>query len=400
MSRDILERIDKIGDRTLDMHCDVDLLSIFEKSTDYISLVMDVAGVLRDMYFSGVSPRVFNTGIAVSVFKDEAVRFRNSYISSANLLGLRHQDLDIEKYDLKNLENLDIDSLSNVLSIMARCIGIRDCSNYGVGQVSLEKVKEIVDREWERKSFPFRPSILNLKSDVDSPVQALSDLLYLKNVFGDLNSLKNKKFVLSWGYSPRYDKPLAVTQGVLVLVSQFFGEIVLASPESISVSKEVMDLVKGRCMASGNKFSISDDLGDACRGADVVYVKSWASPDVLEQKSSFIHNQDRINLENLRIDTLAKNSKFKNWEYNQNIENLTKNSSARLMHSLPADVSDYTTRFGEISLDSFEKHRAHLLNQTSFQSFVMSAATLVGQYLDDTKGVLKRIMERKRDIKL
>ena len=41
-----------------------------------------------------ISPKIFDSGLAISLFRDNSTRTRFSYASAANMLGLEVQDLD------------------------------------------------------------------------------------------------------------------------------------------------------------------------------------------------------------------------------------------------------------------------------------------------------------------
>jgi len=71
-----------------------DLLLTWDKSRDEIDAVLGTAQALKSIRDAGFSSRVFDSGIAVSIFRDKSTRTRFSFLSAANMLGLAVQDLD------------------------------------------------------------------------------------------------------------------------------------------------------------------------------------------------------------------------------------------------------------------------------------------------------------------
>ena len=101
-----------------------DFFLTWEKSFDEISAVFTVADALRCMRENNISPRIFDSGLAVSIFRDQSTRTRFSFSSACNLLGLTVQDFDEGKSQVAHGETLR--ETANMISFMADVIGIRD----------------------------------------------------------------------------------------------------------------------------------------------------------------------------------------------------------------------------------------------------------------------------------
>ena len=71
-----------------------DFLLTWDKSVAELKQVLLVAEALKHLHLNNVSARCFDTGIAVSNFRDNSTRTRFSFSSASNLLGLAVQDLD------------------------------------------------------------------------------------------------------------------------------------------------------------------------------------------------------------------------------------------------------------------------------------------------------------------
>ncbi len=66
----------------------------WKESDDEIAAVFQVAEVLRALRENNISTKVFDSGLGISVFRDNSTRTRFSFASACNLLGLEVQDLD------------------------------------------------------------------------------------------------------------------------------------------------------------------------------------------------------------------------------------------------------------------------------------------------------------------
>ena len=65
----------------------------WDKTDDEIDAIFTVADALRDLRERNKSTRVFDSGLGISIFRDNSTRTRFSFASACNLLGLRTQDL-------------------------------------------------------------------------------------------------------------------------------------------------------------------------------------------------------------------------------------------------------------------------------------------------------------------
>ena len=69
----------------------------WDKTDDEIDAIFTVADALRDLRERNKSTRVFDSGLGISIFRDNSTRTRFSFASACNLLGLEVQDLDEKK---------------------------------------------------------------------------------------------------------------------------------------------------------------------------------------------------------------------------------------------------------------------------------------------------------------
>ena len=314
-----------------------DFLLTWEKSNDDLLAILEIADILKDMRQANISPRVYDSGLAVSVFRDNSTRTRFSFASAANLLGLAVQDMDEQKSQIAHGET--VRETANMISFLSDFIGIRDDIFLGEGNKYMREVSFALDEGFNAGVLPVRPGIVNLQCDQDHPTQSLSDLLHLKHEFGSLEALKGKKIVMSWAYSPSYGKPMSVPQGIIALMTRFGMQVELAYPEGYSLIPEVVETARAFAIQSGGSLNINHSMDDAMKDADIVYPKSWAPYHIMVQRTELLKNKDTQGLAELEKQALENNARFSNWEYTDKQEKLTKHGNALYMHCLPADIS-------------------------------------------------------------
>jgi knotted carbamoyltransferase YgeW len=370
-----------------------DFLLTWEKSEKDLRLVMDVASILKEMRSQNISPRVFDSGLAISNFRDNSTRTRFSFASASNLLGLAVQDLDEEKSQIAHGET--VRETANMISFMSDFIGIRDDLFLGEGNKYMREVGQALDEGFEKGVLPARPGIINLQCDMDHPTQSMADLMHLQNIFGSLENLRGKKIVMSWAYSPSYGKPLSVPQGIIALMSRFGMSIELAYPEGYGLIPEIVETAKKNAKESGGSFNISHSMSEAVKNADIVYPKSWAPFHIMQQRTKLLMAGDKNGLKELEQVCLANNARFSNWEYDEAKMKLTKNENALYMHCLPADISGVSCKQGEVSAEAFEHYRIKTYQEAGFKPYIIAAMMFTNRFGNPAE-VLKSILERNK----
>lgn len=116
------ELIKDINSLTSHLH-EKDFLLTWEQTPDELKQVLDVAAALKALRAENISTKVFNSGLGISVFRDNSTRTRFSYASALNLLGLAQQDLDEGKSQIAHGET--VRETANMISFCADAIGIR-----------------------------------------------------------------------------------------------------------------------------------------------------------------------------------------------------------------------------------------------------------------------------------
>jgi len=357
-----------------------DFLLTWDKNPGELEATLALAELLKERHKQGKTNRVFDSGLAVSIFRDNSTRTRFSFASAANALGLAVSDMDEEKSQVSHGET--VRETANMISFMTRAIGIRDDMYLGEGHTYMKEVSEAVQTGFEEGVLHNRPGLINLQCDIDHPTQSMSDLAMLKNHFGSLEALKGKKIAMSWAYSPSYGKPLSVPQGIIGLMTRYGMDVTLAHPEGYGLIPEVTVLAKKQAEASGGSFQVVHDMETAFGDAHVVYPKSWAPFHVMEQRTQLLKQGDRGGLKDLEQICLSNNAKFMDWECSEEKMKLTRSGEALYMHCLPADISGVSCERGEVTAGVFEKYRRQTYLEASYKPFIIAAMMLLTSVKD------------------
>ena len=367
-----------------------DFLLTWEHSQAEIRAILLAAECLQTLYAAGRSLRLFDTGLAVSIFRDQSTRTRFSFASAAAALGLTLADLDEAKSQIAHGETLR--ETATMIAFLAEAIGIRDDIYLGEGNRSMREVASALQEGYKRGVLPQRPAVINLQCDIDHPTQTLADLLHLERHFGGLAGLRGRKFVISWAYSPSYGKPLSVPQGLIGLLTRFGMNVTLAYPEGYDLLPEVVELAGKQAAASGGAFRVSHDMAEAFDGTEIVYPKSWAPMPIARRRTELLQKADRAGLLALEKECLEENARHKSWQCDEALMKRTAAGSALYMHCLPADISGVSCPQGEVSREVFERYRLETYREASWKPFVI-AALIVLTRVPDPRASLRRLVD-------
>ena len=374
-----------------------DFLLTWEHPTEEIKAILTLAETLKQLHQAGQSYRAFDTGLAISIFRDNSTRTRFSYASAASALGFTLSELDEQKSQVAHGET--VRETANMISFLTEVIGIRDDMFLGAGNTYMREVGDALTDGTQQGVLHRRPSIINLQCDVDHPTQSLADLAWLQKHFGSLDQLKGKKLAMTWAYSPSYGKPLSVPQGIIGLMTRFGMDVSLAYPEGYELIPEVVDVARKNAKETGGSLTVGNSMEDAFRGADIVYPKSWAPYQVMQQRTELLKKADKDGLKSLEQACLANNARFKNWECDRAKMDLTAGKKALYMHCLPADITDVSCAAGEVSADVFEQYRIPTYHEASYKPFIISALMFLTR-VQNSGLKLEEIVSRARNLSL
>ena len=358
--------IDKLNALNFKEMYNGDFFLTWEKSDDELEAVFTVADALRYMRENNISTKVFESGLGISLFRDNSTRTRFSFASACNLLGLEVQDLDEGKSQVAHGET--VRETANMISFMADVIGIRDDMYIGKGNKYMHEV-------------------------VDAVTQAMADMLHIIHEFGGVENLKGKKIAMSWAYSPSYGKPLSVPQGIIGLMTRFGMDVVLAHPEGYEVFPEVEAVAAENAKKSGGSFTKTNNMAEAFKDADIVYPKSWAPFAAMEKRTELYGNGDTEGIKALEKELLAQNAEHKDWACTEELMATTKNGKALYLHCLPADITGVSCEEGEVDASVFDRYRDPLYKEASYKPYIIAAMIFLAKF-ENPQEILKKLEER------
>jgi knotted carbamoyltransferase YgeW len=382
--------------KTQDMYLN-DFFHTWTESDDEIAAVFQVAEILRAMRENNISTKVFDSGLGISIFRDNSTRTRFSFASACNLLGLEVQDLDEKLSQIAHGET--VRETANMISFMADVIGIRDDMYIGKGHTYMKTVASAVQEGYDDGVLEQRPTLVNLQCDIDHPTQSMADMLWVINHFGGVENLKGKKIAMTWAYSPSYGKPLSVPQGIIGLFTRFGMDVVLAHPEGYNVMPEIEDVAAENAKKSGGSYKRVNSMSEAFKDADIVYPKSWAPFAVMEERTKLVEEGKFEDLKDLEKRCLSNNAKFKDWTCTEDLMKTTKDGKALYMHCLPADITGVSCKEGEVEASVFDRYLVPLYKEASYKPYIIAAMIFLAKFQNPSAKLGDLLEDAKKRIK-
>ena len=374
-----------------------DFLNTWDKSQDQLKAILLIAKILKSFRESNLSSKIFDSGLAISIFRDQSTRTRFSFVSACNLLGLLPVDFDEKKSQVAHGETLR--ETANMISFMAEVIGIRDDMFIGVGEKYMKDISNAVKDGFDNGIIEQLPILINLQSDVDHPTQSMSDLLYLTEYFGSIENLRGKKIAMTWAYSPSYGKPLSVPQAIIGLMTRFGMKVTLAHPKGYDLLPDVITKAEENVNNFGGSFNRTEKMEEAFDNADIVYPKSWAPFEAMKKRSELFLKGDMKSVETLEKELLSENAKYKDWACTEAYMKKTKNGKALYMHCLPADINGVSCKEGEVDASVFERYRKNLYKEASFKPYIIAAMIFLAKIKNPLDALTKILTNNSERIK-
>ncbi|MFN8399265.1 MAG: ornithine carbamoyltransferase [Anaerolineales bacterium] len=281
-----------------------DFIGDLDFSREEVETVLDVAWDLKRKRALGESHALLRDKTLAMLFFFTSTRTRGSFEAGMAQLGGHAAFIDSETTQISHG-----DTAKEIGEIFGRYfdgIAIRQC-DWNFGNQYINDVAKAS-----------RVPILNMQCDVYHPFQCLADLMTIQEKKG--RDLKKKKVVVSWAYAASYSKPISVPQSLILQMTRFGCDVVLAHPPEFKLMPEIMQQAKDNAKKYGVGFDVTDNMDEAFKDADVVYPKSWGPMLTTTGKE----------------EGKALIEKYKDWITDERRMKLTKDDSI-YMHCLPAD---------------------------------------------------------------
>jgi ornithine carbamoyltransferase len=276
-----------------------------------IELLLATSGDLKKAFRKGRPTRYLTDKTVFLFFFDKSTRTRNSFEAGATQLGAHAHFISAETSQVAHGESPR--DMGIILSSYGHAIAIRHDLVPGEGNSYMREVAK-------HATVP----VYNMQCDIDHPFQTLADLMTIREEFG--RNLKGRKIAVTWAYAPSYAKPMSVPQGLITLMPRFGLDVVLAHPPEWKLMKGPMAVAKKMAREHGTRFDVTNDMDEACRGADIIYAKSWGIEELFHKPE----------------EALELSKQHTDWICDQRRMKLAK-KEAIYMHCLPADRNNEVT---------------------------------------------------------
>ncbi len=248
-------------------------LSTADFSQEQLQALVDLA--IRYKQGEGDPGKPLDGKTVALLFFNSSLRTRLSMMIATQQLGGNPIVLDVNK-DLWGLEyregvvmNTDkaehIKEAAQVITRYADLLAVR-CFP-GMKDFEEDKREAVISAFEAHSTKP----MVNMESSTQHPFQSMADMMTIQEKLG---TVKKKKVVLAWTWHPKA-LPMAVPNSFGLAASQFGADLTIASPPAYELDKDQVDEMRRQAELSGGSVSLSHNLHEACKDADVVYAKSW-----------------------------------------------------------------------------------------------------------------------------
>ncbi|MEK6321286.1 MAG: N-acetylornithine carbamoyltransferase [Acidobacteriota bacterium] len=285
-----------------------DFLSTADFTAEELTSLIDLAAKIKA---GDYHERPLQGKSVALVFFNPSLRTRASMEIAVYELGGNAVTLDVGKgtWDLEHREGVVMDSdktehikeAARVLSRYVSAIGVRAFPE--MKDYKAEMTDPVVRGFAEYSDAP----VFNLESSRHHPFQALADALTIREKLG---TLSHQRVVLSWAYHPK-PLPMAVPNSFALIAAQLGLDLTIACPPEYDLGGEVMAEIEAGATSSGGRVQFSRDQRSACKGARIVYTKSWGAKQFYGRADEDI--QVRQQHKHWRIDEEVMRSTDNGW---------------------------------------------------------------------------------------
>jgi N-acetylornithine carbamoyltransferase len=280
-----------------------DLISTQDWSVEDLMTVLDVAKNLKMRRALGEPHALLRDKVLAMLFFFSSTRTRASFEAGMTQLGGHGMFMESKTTQISHGDTPK--EIGEILGRYNDGIAIRHC-DWNVGNRYIRAVAEAS-----------RSPVFNMECDTYHPFQVLADLMTIFEKKGDPRGLT---IDVSWAYASSYQKPMAVPQSLVLLMTRMGMNVRLTRPPEFKLRDEVMAQAEENAKRSGGSLEVSEHFADGFKGADIVYPKSWGCMMTTEDTEE--------------AKKLAK--RYERWICDVHHMELAK-PDANYMHCLPAD---------------------------------------------------------------
>jgi ornithine carbamoyltransferase len=232
-------------------------------SREEIETILTVAFDLKAQNAIGQKHYLLEGKSLGMLFAQPSTRTRISFETGMTQLGGHAQYYTEENMQRKNKETWEDTGLVVSRYLQGLMVRLYDLEEYGMA-------RSIMNQIAKSASIP----VINGLDDKEHPCQCIADIMTIQEKLGE--SWKRRKVVMSWAYADRVKSP-GVPQAILVACSLLGADLTLAYPKGYELDSEYMAFAEKQYADGDAKLTITNDIYEASKGADVIYAKSWGS---------------------------------------------------------------------------------------------------------------------------
>lgn len=235
-------------------------IDLEDYSREEVETLLDVSFDLKRKFAMGIATPYLTGKTMFLMFFEQSTRTRNSMEAGFAQLGGHAGFLDTSSMQVSHGESPKDTAI--ILSGYGHAIACRYC-NWGYGNAYLSEMAR-----WSRVP------IMNLQCDLYHPMQALADLMTMKEKF---DSLRRLKVSIIWAYAESHKKPVSVPVSQVLLFPRWGMDVVLAHPKGWELPDWVIAKARANAEQYGGTVTVTDDEAEAYRGAHIVIPKNWGN---------------------------------------------------------------------------------------------------------------------------
>ncbi len=225
-------------------------LTLKDYSPEEIAYLLELATDLKDKKEKGIPVDTHRGKNVALIFEKTSTRTRCAFEVAAHDLGMGSTYLDPSGSQIGKKES--IADTARVLGRMYEGIEYR-----GFGQ-------EIVEELAKYAGVP----VWNGLTNEYHPTQMLADLLTIQEHFGKLKGIK-----LVYMGDARYN----MGNSLMVACSKMGLDFVACAPKKYFPDKSLVEQCKEYASQSGSSITLTEDVKEGTKGADVIYTDVWVS---------------------------------------------------------------------------------------------------------------------------
>ncbi|PAT01578.1 ornithine carbamoyltransferase [Candidatus Izimaplasma bacterium ZiA1] len=274
-----------------------------------IDRLLEVSSDLKNKFYNNEDTSYLKNKTSFLMFFEQSTRTRNSMEAGIAQLGGHANFLDTSTMQISHGESAKDTAV--ILSSYGHGIACRNC------------FWEIGNKFMNDMATHSTVPIMNLQCDLYHPMQGLADLMTIKEVKKDT---KHLKVSIIWAYATSHKKPISVPLTQILLFPRYAMDVTLAYPKGYEMPKWAIEKAKQNALENGGSFTITHNIEEAFKDADIVIPKNWGS---------WVNNQS-----NEVVDDLLES--YKSWKCTEELMALA-NKNVKYMHALPADRGNEVT---------------------------------------------------------